>query len=60
MRNDRVKDNLLIDYNKNAVLSSATESFCNFIVSNVASSIDRDSYKTYNKKHVIAVTCSLS
>ena len=40
MRNDRVKDNLLIDYNKNAVLSSATKSFCNFIVSNVASSIE--------------------
>ena len=40
MRNDRVKDNLLIEYDKNVVLGSATKSFCNFTVSDVANYID--------------------
>ena len=40
MRNDRGKGNLLIEYDKNVVLSSATKSFCNFTVSDVASYID--------------------
>ena len=61
MRNDRGKGNLLIEYDKNVVLSSATKSFCNFTVSDVASYIDWDSSKTYIIiKHVIAATCSLS
>ena len=61
MRNDRVKDNLFIEYYKNVVLSSATKSFCNFTVSDVASYTDWDSSKTYIiAKHVIAAICNLS